>query len=76
MTKLVIFDLDGTLAESKQPITSEMAHLLARLLEHKKVAVISGGALPQFLSQIVAQLPRDAQRATQVDARKKYIWKI
>jgi HAD superfamily hydrolase (TIGR01484 family) len=63
MTKLIIFDLDGTLAESKQPLTGEMATLLARLLAHTRVAVISGGAFPQFLTQVVAQLPRDAHLA-------------
>lgn len=55
--KLVIFDLDGTLAESKQPLSTEMAALLTTLLATTRVAVISGGALPQFMSQIVAQLP-------------------
>ena len=55
--KLVMFDLDGTLAESKQLLTSEMAALLAQLLTATRVAVISGGALPQFLKQIVAELP-------------------
>lgn len=63
MTKLVIFDLDGTLAESKQPITDEMATLLAKLLAHTRVAVISGGALQQFLKQVVDQLPHDANLA-------------
>ena len=57
---LIIFDLDGTLAESKQAITREMAERLARLLDTTRVAVISGGGLPQFLKQIVAQLPNDA----------------
>ncbi|MDP1689673.1 MAG: HAD-IIB family hydrolase [bacterium] len=57
MNKLVIFDLDGTLAESKQPLTSDMALHLAQLLAVTKVAVISGGALPQFFKQVVAQLP-------------------
>lgn len=56
--KLIMFDLDGTLAESKQPITTPMAELLARLLEETRVAVISGGALPQFLKQIVAEFPK------------------
>ncbi len=60
MNPLVIFDLDGTLAESKQPLTKEMALLLANLLSSTKVAIVSGGALPQFLTQIVAQLPLDA----------------
>lgn len=57
MHKLILFDLDGTLAESKQPLTSEMAALVAKLLARMPVAVISGGALPQFLKQVVARLP-------------------
>jgi phosphomannomutase len=61
MPSLIFFDLDGTLAESKQPLTSEMAALLSGLLEHTKVAVVSGGALPQFLEQVVGQLPEDAR---------------
>jgi len=63
MYKLIIFDLDGTLAESKQPLTHEMALSLTKLLAVTKVAVISGGALSQFLKQIVAQLPVDANLA-------------
>lgn len=59
--KLVMFDLDGTLTESKQPLTPETAKLLARLLETIRVAVISGGALQQFLKQIVEQLPQGAK---------------
>jgi len=58
MFKLIIFDLDNTLAESKQPLTGEMATLLAKLLVVTKVAVASGGALPQFIKQVVDQLPR------------------
>jgi len=58
--KLVMFDLDGTLARSKQPLTGEMADRLTELLTKTRVAVISGGALPQFLSQIVEQLPKEA----------------
>jgi hydroxymethylpyrimidine pyrophosphatase-like HAD family hydrolase len=41
--QLVVFDLDGTLAESKASIDSEMATLLGGLLGIVKVAVISGG---------------------------------
>ena len=63
MPKLIFFDLDGTLAESKQPLTAEMAALVAKLLEHASVAVISGGALQQFLKQVVAQLPASANLA-------------
>jgi HAD superfamily hydrolase (TIGR01484 family) len=61
--KLIIFDLDGTLAESKQPLTVEMAAYLTRLLANTRVAVVSGGALPQFIKQVVAQLPKSANLA-------------
>ncbi len=61
MKRLVIFDLDGTLAESKLPLDAEMATLLAQLLDVVKVAVISGGAWPQFEKQVLAHLPRDAR---------------
>lgn len=59
--RVIIFDLDNTLAESKQPLTRAMAHLLEKLLERTKVAVISGGALEQFLRQVVAKLSADAR---------------
>lgn len=54
--RLVVFDLDGTLAESKGPLDAEMATLLGRLLEIVKVAVISGGAWRQFERQVLAHL--------------------
>jgi HAD superfamily hydrolase (TIGR01484 family) len=56
MKRLVVFDLDGTLAESKSPIDAEMAKLLDSLLGIVQIAVISGGAWPQFKSQLLAQL--------------------
>jgi phosphomannomutase len=61
--KLITFDLDGTLAESKQPLTSEMVTLVAKLLEHIAVAVISGGAFAQLTKQVVSQLPSSANLA-------------
>jgi len=60
MKTLAIFDLDGTLAESKSPLDVEMAMLLSRLLEIVKVAVISGGAWPQFEQQVLSRLPGNA----------------
>ena len=57
MKRLVAFDLDGTLAESKQPLEPETAALLARLLEVAQVDVISGGDWPQFQLQVVERLP-------------------
>ena len=57
MKKLIIFDLDGTLAESKSPLDGAMARLLSTLLYVVKVAVISGGDWPQFEKQLLARLP-------------------
>ena len=57
MLKLIVFDLDGTLAESKSPLDSEMADLLSDLLRVVRVAVISGGDWPQFQQQLIAGLP-------------------
>ena len=46
MKKLIVFDLDGTLAESKSSLDAEMAKLLNTLLSITKVAVISDGNWP------------------------------
>jgi len=60
MKALVVFDLDGTLAESKACIDAEMATLLTSLLGIVKVTVISGGAWKQFEQQVLAHLPHGA----------------
>jgi hypothetical protein len=59
MKKLFVFDLDGTLAESKSSLSPEMASLLGDLLSFMKVAVISGGAWEQFETQLLANLLSD-----------------
>jgi HAD superfamily hydrolase (TIGR01484 family) len=59
MKKLIVFDLDGTLAESKSSLDAEMSRLLSDLLAIVKVAVISGGAWPQFEKQVLSHLPHD-----------------
>ena len=59
MKKLIVFDLDGTLAESKSSVDSEMSELLYALLAIVKVAVISGGDWPQFEKQLLSNLPDD-----------------
>ncbi len=60
MKQLVAFDLDGTLAESKQAIQPDMAEALADLLGVAHVAVISGGDWPQFDKQVASNLPARA----------------
>ena len=57
MKKLIVFDLDGTLATSKQSVDAEMAGLFGELLKLHTVAVISGGDWPQFERQLLDQLP-------------------
>jgi phosphomannomutase len=61
MKRLIAFDLDGTLALSKQPLGDEMAALLARLTQVALVDIISGGDWPQFEKQVVARLPADTR---------------
>jgi len=59
MKKLIVFDLDGTLAPSKSALGSDMSALLHDLLGIVKVAVISGGDWPQFQKQLLSNLPQD-----------------
>jgi phosphomannomutase len=59
MKKLFVFDLDGTLAQSKSSLNTEIAGLLHDLLGVMKVAVISGGTWSQFQTQLLANLPID-----------------
>ncbi len=59
MKKLIVFDLDGTLAESKSSLDAEMSTLLHDLLGIVKVAIISGGDWPQFEKQLLSNLSHD-----------------
>ncbi|HEY0245633.1 MAG TPA: HAD-IIB family hydrolase [Mucilaginibacter sp.] len=56
MKKLIVFDLDGTLAESKAAIDKDMVTVLDALLDVAKVAIISGGDWPQFEKQVLDKL--------------------
>ena len=51
--KLIAFDVDGTLAQSRSPIDIEMAEILKKLLEVKQVAIITGGAFADIKRQIL-----------------------
>lgn len=58
--RLVAFDLDDTLAPSKSAIDPRIGELLVALAERVEVAIISGGQLSQFTSQVVDRLPPSA----------------
>ena len=54
MIEIISFDLDGTLTESKEILTEEMAFGLKKLTEVVKVAVISGGTYQRFEWQLLS----------------------
>jgi|SRR3989344_5444319 len=58
--KLVAFDLDGTLAVTKQRMSADMGELLSQLLKKMSVAVMSGAGFPQFERQFFPAFPADA----------------
>jgi phosphomannomutase len=85
MISLVAFDLDGTLAESKQALTDAMGEAFADLLDVAHVAVISGGDWPQFQKQVASRLPKRANLSklwlmpttgTKLYTHKSGEWKI
>lgn len=51
--KLVVFDLDGTIAETKSAMDKEMGELMSQLLRKYKVAVIGGGKIDLFHLQLL-----------------------
>lgn len=55
--KALLFDLDNTLAPSKQPISPDMSVMLYRLLSYVPVVIISGASLKQLMTQVVDYLP-------------------
>jgi phosphomannomutase len=56
---VIAFDLDDTLAVSKQQVDPVMAGLLARLLDRVDVCIISGGRFEQFDTQVLRHLVLD-----------------
>lgn len=54
--KLIVFDMDGTLVETKSIMDDEMAGLLCQLLTVKQVAVIGGGKYGLFREQLIRRL--------------------
>ncbi len=56
MKKVIAFDLDGTLADSKSRADDRMTELLTKLLDKFQVCVISGGKFQQFEKQLLSNL--------------------
>jgi hypothetical protein len=59
MRKLILFDLDGTLTESRLPITQESAELFKLLLGNYYVGVVSGCSIDQMKHQLSGVLSSD-----------------
>jgi len=55
--RVLAFDLDGTLAASKQPLDPSMATALVAALGRLPVYIISGGTFGQFRTQVLDRLP-------------------
>lgn len=60
---MYIFDLDGTLTESRSPADAEMVDLFKTLLERHKVGIVSGAGLAQIQKQILSLLPEGTNLA-------------
>jgi phosphomannomutase len=55
-TKVIVFDLDDTLAPSKSAVEPSMAAALVSLLRRLPVGIISGGRFEQFRTQVLDRL--------------------
>jgi len=62
MKKVIAFDLDGTLAESKAALEDRMGELLNQLLDTFHVCVISGGKFAQFEKQLLSNLKAEPMK--------------
>lgn len=60
--KVFGFDLDNTLASSKQPMKPAMIEQFCALLDHTVVALISGGGMAVVTSQVLDVLTPNARR--------------
>lgn len=64
--KMICFDLDGTLAESKQPLSEEMGKLLSRITSNYYLAIISGADWPQMQTQVLPVLTKYCSNLSKV----------
>ncbi len=68
MKKVIAFDLDETLTETRSPMSDEMSDLLGQLLKRFHVCVISGGSFEQFKIQLLSNL-----KVSQTDLEKLHL---
>lgn len=78
--KIVIFDLDGTLAPSKSRMLPDMTETLGKLMQVKQVAVISGGMWEQFEKQFLSALTDSSDIFHQLflmptSGTRLYVWR-
>lgn len=62
MKKVIAFDLDETLTETRTPISDEASELLSELMQTYQVCVISGGSFEQFKKQLLSNLKLEPAR--------------
>ncbi len=80
--KLFAFDLDGTLAESKLPITEERNKIIERLAREKKIVIISGGSFERFEAQFLGAFSSFSPEALRniyllpTDGSKRYEYNV
>jgi phosphomannomutase len=64
--RIIAFDLDGTLAVTKSPVSDSMARLLSELLTLYDVCVISGGAFEQFNVQLIERIDASPEQLSRL----------
>lgn len=66
MKKIIAFDLDKTLAQSKSNLEHDMVIALKNLLSKYLVAIVSGGNFEQFEKQVLSYLKLDSNLASKL----------
>lgn len=59
LPKVLAFDLDGTIAKSKNPIEKDMVDVFCKLMQFVPMSIVSGASKEQFENQFLAHFPKD-----------------
>lgn len=76
MIKVVAFDLDGTLAHSKRPVSDVTAMMILKLLKRTQVAIITGGKLEQVTNQFLTKLSEQCVSFNFVPSSKLHLFTV